>query len=117
MREVKITLPLTIKIIYEKEASSSPFVAYSPELDISSCGASETEAQDNLYEAIELLLIGAVEDGVLEELLQEAGFTLSPEKVKPPKIFFSPHTFDLPVRSTVTRFYAQDHPPELPQAG
>lgn len=96
MRQKGIPLPLmTIKILYEEEAKSSPYVAYSPELDISSCGTTEDEAQKNLYEAIELLLQGAAEDGTLKQLLTEAGFSIKQQKVHPPKVFFSPFLFNL----------------------
>lgn len=47
--------PLTIKIVYEKEARETPYVAYIPEFDISSCGKTEQEALKNVKEALKIL--------------------------------------------------------------
>ena len=79
-------LPITVKIIYEKEATDAPYVAYSPELDVASAGPSETIARQNLKEAIDIVLEGAKEDGNLEELLEEAGFSKEKGKFKAPKV-------------------------------
>lgn len=57
------TLPITVKIILEKDSADAPFVAYSPELDVASAGPSEEVARQNLREAIKLALRGAKEDG------------------------------------------------------
>ena len=90
--------PLTVKIIYEKESKDAPFVAYTPKLDISSCGPTEEKARENLKEAIELSLEGAAEDGTLRDLLLEAGFKLNREKrsLSSPQTFFFPWQFVLP---------------------
>lgn len=93
---MSITLPLTVKIIYEKEAKSAPYVAYCPELDISSCGPTEEKARKNLEEAIDIVLRGAAEDGTLKDLLLEAGFEIEKHKVKPPKTIIFPFHFILP---------------------
>ncbi len=53
---MQITLPLTIKIIEDKRSKDAPFVAYTPELDIASCGPSESKARSNLHEAVGILL-------------------------------------------------------------
>jgi len=52
---MQTTLPITVKIIYEKEATDAPYVAYSPELDVASAGQTEAEARKNLREAIDLV--------------------------------------------------------------
>ncbi|OGY21507.1 MAG: hypothetical protein A2126_04210 [Candidatus Woykebacteria bacterium GWB1_45_5] len=59
---MRTTIPITVKIIYEKEATDAPFVAYSPELDIASAGPTEAAARGNLKEAIDVVLEGAKED-------------------------------------------------------
>ena len=48
--------PVTIKILYEKEAKEAPYVAYIPEFDVSSCGISEEEAIKNVNQALEITL-------------------------------------------------------------
>lgn len=50
------------------------YVAYVPELDVSSCGKTPEEARKNIDEAAELFLEEAKKMGTLVEILQEAGF-------------------------------------------
>jgi predicted RNase H-like HicB family nuclease len=50
------------------------FIAYSPKLDISSCGNSVEEARKNLKTAVRLFLEEAEKMGTLEEILREAGY-------------------------------------------
>lgn len=50
------------------------FVAYSPELDVSSCGRTIKEAKKNILEAVEGFLETAREMGTLGEILKESGF-------------------------------------------
>ena len=50
------------------------FVAYVPELDVSSCGASDEEARKNIREAVRGFLETCAELGTLTEILEEAGY-------------------------------------------
>lgn len=50
------------------------FIAYSPRLDVSSCGNSIEEARRNLMTAVRLFLEEAGKMGTLEEILREAGY-------------------------------------------
>jgi predicted RNase H-like HicB family nuclease len=51
------------------------FVAYVPELDLSSCGATDEEARKNIRDAIRgFLETSADEMGTLAEILEEAGY-------------------------------------------
>ena len=52
----------------------SAYVAYSPELDISSVGDSTLQARTRLREAVSLFLEEAARKGSLAEILSEAGF-------------------------------------------
>jgi len=92
---MSITFPLTIKIIYEPEVKSTPYVAYNSELDIASCGKNEEEAKRMLEEAIQILLQGAKEDGTLDQILEEAGFSKKGKEFIPPKTYFSLFTYSL----------------------
>lgn len=83
---MQTTLPITIKIIYEKESSDAPFVAYSPELDLASAGPSEAVAKENLREAINLVMKGAKEDDNLDEFLEDVGFYKEKNSLVAPKI-------------------------------
>lgn len=50
------------------------YVAYAPELDISSCGETAPQAKSRLREAVTLFLEEAAHLGTLGEILAEAGF-------------------------------------------
>jgi len=58
------------------------FVAYTPELDVSSCGKTPELAKKNLLEAVELFLEEAKKIGSLDDILKEAGFTKDKNKRK-----------------------------------
>ena len=50
------------------------YVAYSPKLDVSSCGGTVDEARNNLKTAVRLFLEEAEKIGTLEEILSESGY-------------------------------------------
>lgn len=90
-----IQVPLTIKIMQDKQSKSAPWVAYTPELDVVSCGPTRDKAKKNLYEAVQIVLGGAAEDGNLKDLLLEAGFEINGSNVKPPKVSIDKFTLHL----------------------
>ncbi len=50
------------------------YVAYVPELDVSSCGATIDEARRNIRDAVRGFLEASAEMGTLTEILEEAGY-------------------------------------------
>ena len=50
------------------------FVAWTPQLDVSSCGDTEDKARQNLKTAVRLFLEEADRKGTLNEILEEAGY-------------------------------------------
>lgn len=58
----------TVRILREGDA----FIAYVPELDVSSCGDTEAEAKRNISDAVQGFLETAREHGTLKEILIEA---------------------------------------------
>ena len=50
------------------------FVAYVPELDLSSCGATNDEARKNIRDAVSGFLETSADMGTLNEILEEAGY-------------------------------------------
>lgn len=92
---MSIQIPLTIKLMKDKESKSAPWVAYTPELDVASCGPTEEKAKANLAEAVDIVLKGAAEDGKLKDLLLESGFEIGKSTVKPPKISLDKLNFQL----------------------
>lgn len=90
-----INLPLTIKLTFDKQSKSTPWVAYTPELDVASCGLTPQKAKKNLLEAVGIVLKGAAEDGKLKDLLIEYGFEIGQKELKPPKISLDKFNFHL----------------------
>ncbi|MBI3468537.1 MAG: hypothetical protein HY000_36510 [Planctomycetes bacterium] len=50
------------------------FVAWTPQLDVSSCGDTPDKARQNLRTAVRLFLEEAERKGTLAEILEEAGY-------------------------------------------
>ncbi|HLJ75779.1 MAG TPA: hypothetical protein VKT75_00120 [Acidobacteriaceae bacterium] len=50
------------------------YVAYVPELDLSSCGATNDQARRNIREAVQAFIEASDEMGTLEEILEESGY-------------------------------------------
>jgi len=63
-------IALTVQVW--KEGAS--YVAYCPELDVSSCGKIAGQAKTRLREAVALFIEEAARIGTLEEILAESGF-------------------------------------------
>ena len=61
------------------------FVAHALELDVSSCGGTEEKALRNLKEAVRLFLEEAEKMDTLEQILAEAGYSKSKQKISSPK--------------------------------
>ncbi len=62
------------------------YLAYAPELDISSCGGTREKARKNLMEAVRLFLEEAEKMGTLEQILEEAGYMKRKQKLEGPKL-------------------------------
>ena len=77
--------PIGFDMVVLREGKT--FVAYSPELDLSSCGASIEQARSNLKTAVRLFLEEAQKMGTLKDILAEAGFQRdSSGKWSPPSL-------------------------------
>lgn len=63
-------IPYTVHTFREGKT----YVTYVPELDVSSCGATDDEARKNIRDAVQGFLETSAEMGTLEEILQEAGY-------------------------------------------
>lgn len=53
------------------------YVAYVPELDVSSCGATVDDARRNIRDAVRGFLETSAEMGTLDQILTEAGYKLT----------------------------------------
>ncbi len=62
------------------------YVAYAPELDVSSCGDSLAQARARLREAVSVFLEEASRKGTLEDILAEAGFEKHGKTYRPYRV-------------------------------
>lgn len=69
-------IAFTVHIFKERTA----YVAYVPELDLSSCGADPDEARKNIQEAVLGFLATSEKMGTLQEVLEEAGYRFEGNK-------------------------------------
>ncbi len=88
-------IQFTTRIFKEGRA----FVAHALELDVSSCGGSKEKALRNLKEAVRLFLEEADKMGTLEQILEEAGYSKTKQKIASPK-FISVQRVTLPLPLT-----------------
>jgi predicted RNase H-like HicB family nuclease len=88
-------IQLTTRIFKEGRT----FVAHALELDVSSCGGSKDKALRNLKEAVRLFLEESEKMGTLGQILQEAGYTTTKQKIASPK-FSSVERVTLPLPLT-----------------
>ncbi len=88
-------IQLTTRIFKERRT----FVAHALELDVSSCGGTKEKALKNLKEAVRLFLEEAENMGTLEQILEEAGYSKTKQKVASPK-FISVQCLTLPLPLT-----------------
>jgi len=65
-------IPIAFDMIVFQE--NETFVAYCPELDVSSCGGSVEHAKSMLKTAVRLFLEEAEKMGTLEDILDEANY-------------------------------------------
>jgi predicted RNase H-like HicB family nuclease len=72
------------------------YVAYVPELDLSSCGSDADEARKNIRDAVAGFLETAAEMGTLKEILEEGGYTLEENTWRAPE-FVSLDRLSLPL--------------------
>ncbi len=86
-------IPLTIKIIVDKKSADAPYIAYTPELDIASCGPTEEKARQNLKEAVKIFIVEMERKHKLEEVLTELGFQKENKKWTPPSVSFDSFSF------------------------
>ena len=69
------------------------YVAFTPEIDVSSCGKTPAEAKRNLLEAVNLFIEETRQMNTLEDILTEVGYTKTGEDHwKPPNLISTEKT-------------------------
>lgn len=76
----------TISFTGEIFMENGMYVAHCPELDLSSCGPSLSEAKKNLLEATRLFMEEALKMGTLRDILEEAGYDTHQAELKSPLV-------------------------------
>lgn len=61
-------------------------VAYSPALDLSTCGRDLKEAKEMFIEAVEIFFEELIEKGTLDEVLTSLGWTKKDDEIVPPML-------------------------------
>ena len=61
------------------------YVAYVPELDLSSCGATNDEARRNIREAVQAFIKTSAEMGTLDQILEESGYERAGDRWNAPE--------------------------------
>jgi len=85
MKKAIQNLKLHVDFIKEGET----FVAYSPALDLSTCGDTFEEAQKNFEEIVRIFFGELVKMGTLEEVLSSLGWRRSKKLWTPPTVIAS----------------------------
>ena len=67
----KIKIAASIPLCFLKEGKS--FVAFSPALDLSTCGKTYEEAKKNFQEALEIFFEECLRMGTLAQVLEQCG--------------------------------------------
>jgi len=75
------TISFTTHIFKEGDT----YVAYVPELDVSSCGSTDEEARKNIRDALRGFFEVSMEMGTLDEILEEAGYVREGEGWRAPE--------------------------------
>ena len=89
---------LELTFVLKKEKGG--YSALCPELDVASQGKTVAEAKEHLKEAIEGFLLVAKQEGILDEVLENAGLS---GKKHPLKIIRTPVPFQLSEADTFKR--------------
>lgn len=61
----QFAFPLSIKTIYKPKSKDAQYIAYAPELDVSSCGPTEQKARQHLDEVVQIVFEEAERKGEL----------------------------------------------------
>ena len=69
---------MSVKLPFKMIKRKNWYVAKCPVLDVSSQGDNEKKAKDNLIEALSLFLFTCFENGTLDAVLKECGFSAVP---------------------------------------
>ena len=91
----KLHIKASVPVIFIKERES--FIAYSPAVDLSSCGRSRIEAKNNFKEALSLFFEECISMGTLYEVLESCGWVLKDKKEWFPPVLVGKDNIKVPI--------------------
>ena len=90
----KIKISGTIPLCFMKEKKS--FIAFSPALDLSTCGKTFEQAKKNFSEALEIFFEECLAMGTLKEVLESCGWEKDPKNGWEPPSYIGEDRIELP---------------------
>jgi len=94
----KIEIKGSIPLYFMKEKHS--FIAFSPALDLSTCGRTFEEAKKNFAEALDIFIEECLKMGTLNDVLESCGWTKNPKKGWIPPAFIGEERIEFPHLAT-----------------
>ena len=82
MKKINVEFNLPVSVFRE----GNSFIAYTPVLDLSTCGKNYKEAKKRFNEAVKIFFEETIKKGTLSEVLQELGWEKTKTKWIPPVI-------------------------------
>jgi predicted RNase H-like HicB family nuclease len=87
-----------ISLLFMREGKS--FIAFSPSLDLSTCGRTLEEAKKNFVEALDILFEECLKMGTLAEVLQSCGWVKNRKNGWEPPAFIGESSIPIPQNVT-----------------
>ena len=72
------------------------FIAYTPSLDLSTCGKTFEEAKRNFKEAVDIFFEECIKDGTIQDVLESCGWVKSPQNGWRPPVFVGDEDINVP---------------------
>jgi predicted RNase H-like HicB family nuclease len=94
MKQISLNFNIPLSIFKEGDQ----FIAYTPALDVSTCGKTYAEVQKRFHEAVEIFFEETSRKGTLNEVLEELGWEqINKEWSPPPVIAHKPERMQVTV--------------------
>ena len=94
----KIKIAGTMPLCFMREKNS--FVAFSPSLDLSTCGRTFEEAKKNFAEALDIFFEECLAMGTLKEVLESCGWVKDKKNGWEPPVYIGEDRIKLPQLAT-----------------
>ena len=91
--------PFILRVEFLREGKM--YIAYSPALDLSTCGKTFQEAKENFTEAVTLFFEECEKDGNLKEVLESLGWIKSSKNGLEPPVYVGQENVEIPQLSLV----------------